>query len=121
MTSGESLYFKVRLIRRSKTDNNSTWTIKPNFGNMPSGDYEVFPEEFKLGLGIYVSGQVRYAVLDSWKSGTVDSTGLFTDLIFKYKTRAGDVALPIVLATENGPASDNIVEDAAYKLRNENI
>ena len=121
MTSGESLYFKVRLIRRSKTDNNSTWTIKPNFGNMPSGDYEEFPEEFKLGLGIYVSGQERYAVLDSWKSGTVDSTGLFTDLIFKYKTRAGDVALPIVLATENGPASDNIVEDAAYKLRNENI
>ena len=122
MTSGESLYFKVTLVRRGREDKNSIWNITPQFSYLPGNvvDYDEFPDDYKLKLGIYVSGKVRYAVLHSWKKGS-GTDGVFTELIFKYKTRAGDVALPIVLATENGPASDKIVEDAAYKLENEDI
>lgn len=125
MTSGEDIYFKVRLIRRVRGADDSIWRVKPNIAGMTSSGIDILSDEYKLGIGIYVSGQERYAVLDSWEEGVGedDNTGLFTDLIFKYTTRAGDVAFPIVLATENGPATDGSVDysgsdEPSYLIRN---
>ena len=125
MTSGEDIYFKVRLIRRVRGADDSIWRVKPNIAGITSSDVDILSDEYKLGIGIYVSGQERYAVLDSWEEGVGedDNTGLFTDLIFKYTTRPGDVAFPIVLATENGPATDGSVDysgsdEPSYLIRN---
>ena len=125
MTSGEDIYFKVRLIRRVRGADDSIWRVKPNIAGLTSSGVDLLPDEYKLGIGIYVSGEERYAVLDSWVEGVGedDNTGLFTDLIFKYTTRPGDVAFPIVLATENGPASDGSVDysssdEPSYLIKN---
>lgn len=125
MTSGEDIYFKVRLIRRVRGADDSIWRVKPNIAGITSSGVDILSDEYKLGIGIYVSGQERYAVLDSWEEGVGedDNTGLFTDLIFKYTTRPGDVAFPIVLATENGPATDGSVDysssdEPSYLIRN---
>ena len=111
MTSGESLYFKVRLVQRAFRDSGSSWYLKYTGLSSELIDGQYFP----LQLGIYVSGQLKLADLYNY---VVDETGMFTDLIFTYKTVPGDVALPIVLATQSGPASDKLVENSAYFLVN---
>lgn len=98
LTSGESVYFKVRLIQRQARMPSSVWKIE----HVGAGSEIVDDVLYPLQIGIYVSGQLRYATLiDS----TSDADTGFTDLVFEYKTRAGDFALPIVLATAEGPAS----------------
>ena len=100
LTSGESVYFKIRLIQRTIGAANSVWKIEHIGASSEVVDDALYP----LQVGIYVSGQLRYASLID---ATSDATTGFTDLVFEYKTRAGDFALPIVLATSDGPASDS--------------
>ena len=119
LTSGENLFFKVRLINQQTTPTStdeekqkSTWYLKYNGLGVPEVEELVNP----LQIGIYVSGQLRYATLLSCEDHA--DTG-FTDLIFNYKTMAGDFALPIVLANAEGAASES-QEAKAYLLNSRN-
>ena len=115
LTAGETLYFNVRLIRNDLTDENSQWYVK--YTGKDSENVAAISNPLKLG--IYVSGELRFAELHDTHVGS-DDAGMFTDLIFKYKTRAGDVALPIVLAvgdkTNYLPASDTLESNVNYFL-----
>lgn len=98
MTAGETIYFNVRLIRRMRNVETTTWYIE----HVGYGSEVVDDALYPMQIGIYVSGQLRYATLVDTK---INKTTGFTDLIFSYKTNPGDYALPIVLATESGPAT----------------
>ena len=105
MTSGEDVYFNVRLLR-SEYGENSIWYLDHTNIGSEEVDWAINP----LQIGIYVSGELRYADLVSCAphktaGGVYDG---FTDFIFAYKTRPGDFALPIVLAlNDKTPASDS--------------
>ena len=94
MTSGETVYFNVRVGWRGPTFGLFGLQHNPASPNSMEIDSVLYP----LQIGIYVSGELRYATLVDVKSLY---TGM-TDLIFSYTTRTGDFALPIVLATGNG-------------------
>ena len=103
LTSGETVYFNVRLVQRSAAAT-SIWRLEPQ-GVL---DKEIALALSPMQIGIYVSGQRTFADLVEDRTDT--ATG-FTDLIFAYRTKPGDYALPIVLATTDNegelhPASD---------------
>ena len=84
---------------------------------MGAGSQLVDDALYPLQIGIYVSGQLRYATLIDASSNAASG---FTDLVFEYKTRAGDFALPVVLAAvsssgDSVPASDSD-ESLSYLL-----
>ena len=113
LTSGESVYFKVRLIQRTKGDASTVWKVE----HVGAGSQLVDDALYPLQIGIYVSGQLRYATLIDASSNAASG---FTDLVFEYKTRAGDFALPVVLAAvsssgDSVPASDSD-ESLSYLL-----
>ena len=109
LNSGETVYFNVRLVQRTIGDPNSTWKLQHIGLNSEAVDW-LFP----LEIGIYVSGQLRYAKLVDIKSVY---TG-YTDLIFSYTTQSGDFALPIVLATGEGGSVTYDDSTDAYLLHN---
>ena len=98
--SGETVYFKVRLVARDVSATPAKcWYL----------DYDgIISEEvakylYPMRIGIYVSGRRTYASLV-----TARSEGNFTtELVFKYTTQPGDFAMPIRLATSDGPAGDS--------------
>ena len=96
MTSGETVYFNLRLVQRTKGDTTTTWKLAHVGLNEQIIDDLLFP----LEIGIYVSGELRWAKLEDVKN--LSSRPSFTDFIFSYTTRPGDFALPIVLACEDG-------------------
>lgn len=106
--AGDYVYFIVRLVQRTRNDANSIWTLEHVGATSEIVDDALFPPQ----IGIYISGEQTYADLYDVK---VDSDYGLTDLVFRYQVKPGDFALPIVLATEDGPASDG---DSAlpYKL-----
>ncbi len=93
LTSGEPVYFNIRLVKRSASDS-SIWRLAPPIGLQEDVALALSP----MQIGIYVSGKLTYAEMVGW---TTNSLG-FTDLIFTYKTKPGDFALPIVLAMNSG-------------------
>ncbi len=105
LDSGVTAYFNMRLIQGASQDNeraaggeNSVWYL--DYDGL--GSETLYEYYFPLQVGIYVSGRLTYATLISWKA---DKASGFTDLIFEYTTEPGDFALPVVLATETGPAT----------------
>ena len=98
--SGETVYFKVRLVARDVSATPAKrWYL----------DYDgIISEEiakylYPMRIGIYVSGRRTYADLV-----TARAEGNFTtELVFKYTTQPGDFAMPIRLATSDGPAGDS--------------
>lgn len=97
LKAGEDLYFVMRLVRHSAT--NSQWRLVHNdttWGS-PTLDEAMYP----LQVGIFVSGEMRWADLVETQFTTASSTDtgyIYTDFIFKYTTKPGDFALPIRLA-----------------------
>lgn len=103
LTSGETVYFNMRLVQHTQFAS-SVWRLQPQ-GFL---DKEIAAALSPMQIAVYVSGTLRWA--DLVEDKTDASTG-FTDLIFAYKTRPGDYALPIVLATQDSagelhPATD---------------
>ena len=98
--SGETVYFKVRLVARDVSASPAKrWYL----------DYDgIISEEiakylYPMRIGIYVSGKRTHADLV-----TARAEGNFTtELVFKYTTQPGDFAMPIRLATADGPAGDS--------------
>ena len=102
MIAGSNIYFNVRLVQR---------TIGDPWKRRHTGLSEELLDDIlaPLEIGIYVSGQLRFAKLHNVKE-TYAVQG-YTDLIFKYTTMPGDFALPIVLATKNGSVNYTGEED----------
>ena len=99
LSSGVTTYFKIRLIQGAKDDNDTTWFID----HVGLGSTIVDDALYPLQVGIYVSGKLRMATLVDSRPNSPASG--FTELVFEYKTQPGDFAMPIVLATEAGPAT----------------
>lgn len=89
-------YFKFRLVRTAAMKiNNTYWEydFRPDY----TGSRLIAQIMNPLKIGVYVSGQVRWA--DFVKPL---KTGEITEAIFHYKTTPGDFALPIRLAGADG-------------------
>ncbi len=120
-SAGKDFYFNIRLIARKPDDPDSVWYLK-YIGS--SGELMDNALNNKLKIRIYVSGKPVDAVLHDCKSGLAtesrdaDGTGIFTDLIFKYEVKAGDVAFPIVLGTKDGPVTDTPSDGLSYQFLN---
>ena len=99
LTSGERVAFKIRLVNQNQGTTYYPWGLAHYGANTPEVDLALNP----LQIGIYVSGELRYATL----VGT-DSTKYqqYTEFYFEYVTKPGDFALPIKLATAAGPAGE---------------
>ena len=100
--SGETVYFKLRLIAR-QIDGGVTpgrWYLDYTGGVITE---EIAKYLYPMQIGIYVSGVKTWATLDS----VLEEGGFTTTLIFKYTTKPGDFAMPIRLATATGPAGDS--------------
>ena len=113
LTSGEDVYFMIRLKKRSVTS--TAWYVDYN----GLGSREIYESLYPMQIGVYVSGQLRYATLVG--SAPNATNGNFTDLIFHYKTEVGDVAFPVVLAVNDGsgnpvPANTEDDDTLAYYL-----
>ena len=106
MPAGSNIYFNVRLVQRTIGD---PWKLRYTGYGEELLDYATSP----LEIGIYVSGQLRFAKLHDVKE-TYAAQG-YTDLIFTYTTMPGDFALPIVLATMNGSVNYTGVVDESYE------
>ena len=100
--SGVDLYFKVRLVAREFNGANpvSRWRLDYD-GLIPENIAESL---YPMQIGIYVSGEQTYAKLVS----VLPEGNYTTALVFMYTTKPGDFAMPIRLATAEGPAGDSI-------------
>ena len=92
LKSGVDLYFKVRLI--APQANGNRWYLQ-YYGY---GSDIIADALYPMQIGIYVSGRLDYATLVSWNAPS--SLNFSSELIFKYTTKPGDFALPIVLASK---------------------
>ena len=108
LQSGASVRFAVRLTKRSLADAN--WRLHHTGSNSETFDMVYNP----FRIGVYVSGELRYATYDGELQGAA-----YTDFYFRYDVKPGDFALPIVLAVgANGstprPANGNGLRDTVY-------
>jgi len=101
LPAGSNLYFKVRLVSRN---GGSKWHV---YNKLMPGELDYLNP---LRIGVYVSGKLVYADY----LGELEVGDHFTDVIFRYIVKPGDFALPIKLATANGPAGDVYAEDLSY-------
>ena len=113
---GKPLYFKVSLETRDFSPDAKPWMLKHVGVSSELLDDALFP----LQIGIFVSGALEYADLVDVKTVDQGTLRARTDFIFKYVSRTGDVALPIVLAAETTdgikPATDDTSDSFSYVL-----
>lgn len=110
LQAGATVRFAVRLTKRNPTEPN--WRLHHTGGNSEVFDLTYNP----FRIGVYVSGELRYAEYDGELQGAN-----YTDFYFKYVVKPGDFALPIVLAVgANGsvprPANAMGLIDTVYHI-----
>ena len=99
--AGSNICFVVRLNNRVAGITGYKW----NLALVDSSDDPLTAwATARPKIGIYVSGRLDWAELVAMPKANGE---FFTDLIFKYRTKVGDFALPIRLATESGPAGED--------------
>ena len=94
LPSGETFYFKIRLISRV---GEPAWYLAPTTPGASEID--------ALRICVYVSGKPTYAT----RIGDIvvdKGDHSFTEVIFEYTVKPGDFALPVLLGTEKGPAGE---------------
>ena len=114
MIPGKTAYFKVRFLAQLEDGAYSTnkWSFEQKTWSVGSTNLVLAPQ-----IGIYVSGELRYATY----IGKLHTGNYFTDLVFAYQVQPGDYALPIVLAAKDAdgnpvPASDRRESISSYYL-----
>lgn len=110
LQAGATVRFAVRLTKRNPMEPN--WRLHHTGGNSEVFDLTYNP----FRIGVYVSGELRYAEYDGELQGAT-----YTDFYFKYVVKPGDFALPIVLAVgANGstprPANATGLIDTVYHI-----
>ena len=101
LVAGETVKFKIRLLNRGmtveklNTDPTYTnpWTLQHVGGNDPIADTNNMPQ-----VGLWISGQRKYAKIESWKL----ADQYFTDMICSYTVQPGDLAMPLKLVAPDG-------------------
>ena len=115
LQSGQTFYFRMRLIGRSDVDINEAWQVK----YVGTGTAAVFP----LQIGLYVTdtpggtgtGPIRWATLVNAPAPQQINGTYYTDLIFSYTVEPGEFALPIRLAADaTSPITDANSSTAFY-------
>ena len=115
--SGSSnVYFTIRLALRGGGSDPNKLSRKRYYSLKWLNEGEPYEEwwdqqQNPLKIGIYVSGQLRYATYQGLYPNVASGTN-FYDCVFMYKPQPGDFALPVYLAVEGDdgnpkPAFDN--------------
>ncbi len=104
LNAGETAYFRIRLVAPEDGGVNY-WSLVHLGGSSEETDMALYPPQ----ICIFVSGKERWARLCDVRNVEVNGYK-FTDCIFKYTTKPGDFALPLVLGAvvggKNQPALD---------------
>jgi len=102
-------YFKLRLVNRIGYSASQPWVMVP----------KVTGATDPLKMYVYISGELREAAY----TGTTVPNGLTTDFVFSFTPRAGDLALPVVLATTAGRADVSGLTEGSivYRLANDHL
>jgi len=95
LVPGTPVYFKILLVDRANTV--GQWDLVNTRDTITPDVAMAFP----LKIGIYASERLTYATLQGLPQHLGNHT---TALVFEYVTQAGDFAMPIRLAYEDGPA-----------------
>ncbi|MBQ3808553.1 MAG: LamG domain-containing protein [Kiritimatiellae bacterium] len=95
LVPGTKVYFKILLVDRVNTV--GQWDLVNTRDTITPDVAMAFP----LKIGIYASERLTYATLQGLPQHLGNHT---TALVFEYVTQAGDFAMPIRLAYEDGPA-----------------
>jgi len=115
LQSGETFYFRMRLIGRSDADTNDAWQVKYT----GTGTAELY----RLQIGLYVTdtpdssgtGPIRWATLVNDPAPQQILGTYYTDLIFSYKVQPGEFALPVRLAANaSSPVTADGTSTAYY-------
>ncbi len=116
LATGETVYFKLRLLRTlAMRTAGSQWTFKYQGGGTTI-DEIVAELVTPLQIGIYVSGELRFATYVT--SVDPNNSLEYRDFVFSYTTKPGDFALPIRLALSNGkPAGGEQSGDYVFMNR----
>ena len=128
--SGTSnIYFNVRLKLRGDGSNPNRDALRRKYTLEfwdPAAEWQEHFDEVNnpLKIGIYVSGNLRYASLQAVIPNELSGVNFF-DCVFMYKPQAGDFALPVRLAVEDDegniyPADEND-SFATYHFTNKNL
>ena len=96
-------YFKLRLVNRIGYTASQPWVMVPKVAGATD----------PLKMYVYISGELREATY----TGTTVPNGLTTDFVFSFTPRAGDLALPVVLATTAGRADVSGLTEGVVKYR----
>ena len=91
--AGRELYFKITLGAHKA--NGEYWRLTYTGLGSEKWDEVYNP----LQIGIFVSGRLQYASLVAFRRGAGDQT---TEMVFRYVTKSGDFAMPILLAAYDG-------------------
>ena len=102
-------YFKLRLVNRVGYTATQPWVMVPKVAGASD----------PLKMYVYISGELREATY----TGTTVPHGLTTDFVFSFTPRAGDLALPVVLATTAGRADVSGLTEGVvtYRLANAHL
>ena len=119
---GEEINFDILLLNKPAADSHGrldeAWTNSWTIQYIGSGDKEYDAANSPLKLGIIVNGRLREATFTL--EPDPGSAWEYTVMHVTYKTRAGDLAMPLKLAAADGteaPAEGN----PTYKLYNDNL
>ena len=106
-TTDETLKFRIRLLNRNWGEVVMDSSVAPNYWGLKFSMGSL-PEDFIWAaytpkVGIWVGNKLRGAVIEN----IIQDDLYFTDIICSYKVQAGDIALPVKLANQDGtgPAS----------------
>ncbi len=106
---GQKAYFMFRMFRPDGTQNQWWDFVYTGIGSTNTAR--------QVGIGIFVSGQLRMATVCGRRCSYND----MTDIVFEYEVKAGDFALPIVLAAKDGdgnpvPANNIDISSSGFYL-----
>ena len=111
-----TIYFKVRMWRtQAMSTAGDNWALKP-VGNVTEIEEIINRLLTPLSLGIYVSGKLEYAKYVGYSD--LGGGSDVRDFIFSYTLKAGDFALPIRLAGNDGKPVGYGESSSEYMLLN---
>ncbi|MGN0853554.1 MAG: LamG-like jellyroll fold domain-containing protein [Kiritimatiellia bacterium] len=110
VTAGQKIRFCVRLLNRDYAPGapvTNKWTLVHKGVGSELVDWATRP----MTMGIVVGGRLRYAKADDSVAGGFPSYNTtypaYSDLTFSYTAQAGDLALPVKLANQQGREASN--------------
>lgn len=117
LVAGETVKFKIRTVNRRRGDVapdaapdpdqwRNPWSLQHVGPNDPIADTNNMPQ-----VGLWVSGQVRYAKIESLRQS---DDGFFTDFICSYVVQRGDLAMPLKLVRPDGKGEAMSVNGQGY-------